>query len=64
MTTRILSLGDAIFEALNTREDRALSPEERGQFYREFNAGISQEIEKIRETQRRASEDLKNLTLA
>ena len=64
MAANVLTLGEVVMQTLHERRTRELTYEESSQFYREFNNGIGLEIEKIRETRRKASEELKNLTLA
>ncbi|HEY0842092.1 hypothetical protein [Methylotenera sp.] len=58
------TLGAIISEVLETGEKRVLSETERQQFYEDFYRDVSEKIEDIRNDQRKAYEEGKNLILA
>lgn len=58
------TLGAIINEVLETGEKRTLSETERQKFYEDFYRDVSEKIEDIRNDQRKAYEEGKNLILA
>ena len=58
------TLGAIISEVLETGEKRVLSETERLKFYEDFYQGVSEKIEDVRNDQRKAYEEGKNLILA
>lgn len=57
-------LGASILEVVEKNESRVLSQEGKREFYEGFYKSVATDIEEIRESQRRAYEESKNLTLA
>lgn len=57
-------LGASILEVVETNESRELTTEGKKEFYECFYKNVSTSIEEVRESQRRAYEESKNLTLA
>lgn len=58
------TLGSIVREVLEAGGEKTLDQNEQNQFYREFYSSISSTIEEIRNDQRRAFEERKNLIVA
>jgi hypothetical protein len=58
------TLGHIIKEALETGAKRTFTDQERNEFYQDFYQDVAPKIEDIRNDQRRAFEEGKNLILA
>jgi len=57
-------LGASILEVVETNQSRELTQEGKREFYEGFYKNVATDIEEVRESQRRAYEESKNLTLA
>lgn len=56
-------LAGLVANVIKTGMSNKLTSEEQNKFYREFESGVSQEVEKMRNEKKRAYEEMRNIAI-